>query len=64
MDREPPAAVEVRLIVKLLKNLRVKHSDDEIVGLVRIRYDAEQRRFRLPVPIHANAKFRKVQVVP
>ena len=64
MDREPPAAVEVCLIVKLLKNLCIKHSDNEVVGLVGIRNDAEQRCFCLPVPVHANAKFRKVQVVP
>lgn len=60
MDREASAAVEVRLIVKFLKNLRVKHSNDEVIGLVGIRYDTEQRRFRLPVPVHSNPKFRKV----
>ena len=60
MDREAPAAVEVRLIVKLLKYLRVKHSDDEVVGLVGIRYNTEQRRFRLPVPVHADSKLLKI----
>ena len=64
MHRQPAPEVEIRLIVQFLKYLRIKHPDDIIIGLVGIRYHTEQCRFGLSIPIDANAKLRKVQLIP
>jgi len=64
MDGQPAAAVKIRLVIKLLENLGIKHADDKVVGFIGIRYDAEQRSFRFPVAVHARSQFCQFQVIP
>ena len=64
MDGEPAAAVKIGLIVKLLEDLGIKHSDDKIVGLIGIRYHAEQSRPGFAVPVYADSKLFQCKVIP
>lgn len=60
MNRQPAAAVKIRLVIELLEDLCIKHADDEVIGLVGIRYHAEQRALCLAVPVHAGPQLRKL----
>ena len=48
MYREPAPVDDIRLVVKLLEELRIQHADDEIERTVVVGNDGEDRPLFLP----------------